>query len=93
MVENGNGQEEGAEEVGGEGDMLHKVNTSANVNIGCEVEFEGGTGSEDCATGDILKASDEVKTSGAVTDEDVVQVRKDEKRKVMEIVIMFSVNH
>lgn len=82
VVQNGNGQEEGAKEVSGEDDTLHKVNTSANVNAVCEVEFERGAGSEDCTTGDSVKSSNEVKTSGAVTDEDVVQVRKEEKKKV-----------
>lgn len=92
VVHNGNGQEEGAEEVSGEDDMLHKLETNANVNAVCELELERGTGSEDCTSGSSLQTSNEMKTSGAVTDEDVVQVRKEEKKKVMEIV-MFSINH
>jgi len=92
VVQNGSGQEETAEEVVGEDDMLHKLETDANVNAVCEVEFERGTGSEACTSGGSLQTSNEVKTSGAVTDEDVVQVRKEEKKKVMEIV-MCSINH
>lgn len=87
VVQSRNGQEEGAE-VTGEDDMLHKLETNAV----CEVEFERGTGSEACTSGGSLQTSNEVKTSGAVTDEDVVRVRKEEKKKVMEIV-MFSSNH
>ena len=92
VVQNGNGQEEGAEEVSGEDDMLHKLETNANVNALCEAELERGTGSEDCTSGGSVKTSDEVKTSGAVTDEDVVQVRKEEKKKVTEVA-MFAINH
>jgi hypothetical protein len=83
VVQNGNGQGEGAEEVSGEGDTLHKVETNANVDTVCEVEVERDTGSEDCTSGGSLQTSNEVKTSGAVTDEDVIQVRKEEKKKVM----------
>jgi len=90
VVQNGNGQEEGAK-VTGEDEVLHKLETNANVNAVCEVEFERGTGSEACTSGGSLQTSDEVKTTGAVTDEDVVQVRKEEKKKVMEIV-MFLIN-
>jgi len=92
VVQNGNGQEAGEEEVIGADDILHKLETNANVNAACEGEFEGGTGSEACTSGGSLQTSNEVKTSGAVTDEDVVRVRKEEKKKVMEIV-MFSINH
>lgn len=91
VVQNGNGQEEGAEEVSGEDDMLRKLETNANVKALCEVELETDTGSEDCMSGGSVKTSNEVKTSGAVTDEDVVRVRKEEKEKVMEIV-MFAIN-
>jgi hypothetical protein len=83
VVQNGNGQEEGKEEVSGEDDMLHKVETNANVDTVCEVEVERGTGSEDCTSEGSLQTSNEVTTSGAVTDEDVVQVRNEEKKKVM----------
>jgi hypothetical protein len=83
VVQNGNGQKEGAEEVGGEDDTLRKVETNANVDAVCEVEVGGGAESEGCTSGGILQTSDEVKTSGAVTDEDVVRVRKEEKKKVM----------
>jgi hypothetical protein len=86
VVQNGNGQEE----VSGEDKVLHKVETSTDVNAVCGVEFERGTGSEDCPTGDVFKSSQEVKTSGAVTDEDVVQVRKEEKKKVMDSDFVFS---
>ena len=85
VVQNGNGREE----VSGEDKVLHKVETSADVNAVCGVEIERGTGS-DCPTGDSVKSSQEVKTSGAVTDEDLVQVRKEEKKKVMDSDFVFS---
>jgi hypothetical protein len=72
--------------------VLHKLETNANVNAMCEAEFERGTGSGACTSEGSLQTSNEVKTSGAVTDEDVVQVRKEEKKKVMEI-MLFSINH
>lgn len=53
----------------------------------CEVEPESISESENCTDGDGAKSSQKSRKCGAITDEDVIRVRKEEKRQVIETVI------
>jgi hypothetical protein len=56
--------------------VAEEVNGQSNTLPDSEVE--------NCTYGHSVMSSGEVRTSGAITDEDVVQVRKEERKKVME---------
>jgi hypothetical protein len=86
MVQNEDSKEQGAREVNGENNTLHDADNSAGVDCICKVYSENDNGSENCTGGDNVMSSGEIRTSGAITDEDMIEVRKEERKKVMETV-------
>jgi hypothetical protein len=84
MEQNEISKQQGAE---GEDNTFCAVETNAGTGLICEVESENNSGSENCTDGGGAKSSHESRKCGAVTDEDVIQVRKEEKKQVIETVI------
>lgn len=81
------GKEQLTKEVSGENNTLRDVNDRADVDFICKVDSENDNGSENCADGDSVTSVGEIKRSGAITDEDVIKVRTEERKRVMESVI------
>jgi hypothetical protein len=79
-----NSKQQGAE---GEDNTFHPVETNAGTGLICEVECENNSESENCTDGGGAKSSYESIKCGAITDEDVIRVRKEEKKQVIETVI------
>jgi hypothetical protein len=86
VEQNENSKEQGEEKFCVKVNTLCEAETSANVDLICEAECENDNGSENCTCGDGVRSSDTISTCGAVTDEDVIQVRKEERKKVKETV-------
>jgi hypothetical protein len=88
VEQNENSKEQGAED--GEDNTFHPVDTNADTGLICEVGSENNSKSENYADGDDAKSSHQSGKCGAVTDEDVIQVRKEEKKQVLETIYIFS---
>ncbi|XP_021915352.1 tRNA-dihydrouridine(47) synthase [NAD(P)(+)]-like isoform X2 [Zootermopsis nevadensis] len=76
------GKEQLTKEVSGENNTLRDVNDRADVDFICKVDSENDNGSENCADGDSVTSVGEIKRSGAITDEDVIKVRTEERKRV-----------
>lgn len=59
----------------------------ADAGLICEIEPENISESENCTDGGGAESSHNSRKCGAITDEDVIQVRKEEKKQVLETVI------
>lgn len=90
VEQNGNSKQQGPE--GGENNTYCPVETNAGSGLICEVEPENISESENCTDGDGAKSSHKSGKCGAVTDEDVIHVRKEEKKQVIETVICIFYN-
>lgn len=81
LIQNENSKEQETK-LNGENTSLHDEN-SADGHFSCEVDSEHD-GSENCTGGASVMSSGVVRTCGAVTDEDVIEVRKQERKRVMD---------
>jgi hypothetical protein len=87
VEQNENSKQQGAE--GGEDNTFHSLENNASMTSICEVKSENNSESGNCANGDGSKSSHKTGRCGAVTDEDVIQVRKDEKKQVIKNIYIF----
>lgn len=88
VEQNENSKQQGAE--GGEDNTFHPLENNASMTLICEVKPENNIESENCADGDGPKSSHKTGKCGVVTDEDVIQVRKEEKKQVITNYLYFQ---
>jgi hypothetical protein len=88
VEQNESSKQQGAE--GGEDNTFHLVETNADMTLICEGKSGNNSESENCADGDGPKSSHETGKCGAITDEDVIQVRKEEKKQVITNYLYFQ---
>jgi hypothetical protein len=87
VEQNKSSKQQGGE--GGEDNAFHPVETDAGMNLICEEKSENSSGSGKCAE-DCPKCAHKNGKCGAITDEDVIKVRKEERKQVIKKDLYFQ---